>query len=240
MIRMKRSAGYRTGRSRGALWLLAAVAIGLVSGCGPTRFEADSDIPQPLISQIPIVVGLYMAPQFREMVHREERWGTNYEIAIGKAQSQGFERLMRAMFMEVVPVAGADAASQVDPRMRGVIEPVLEDFSFITPRDAGSPFYAVSVKYRLNGYNKAGELFESWTFTGYGSVPAPTIPSPGADTLRQATRLAMRDAGAKMAAEFREQAVVRGLLPAGEGAAQAPAEASVETPATTEAPSTAP
>jgi hypothetical protein len=225
MVDMEPSTGSRVRNVRKALWPFAACAAAFASGCGPTKFEADVDIPQPLIAQIPIVVGVHMGPQFREMVYREERWGTNYEIAIGKAQSQGFDRLMRAMFMEVIPVAGTDAASQVDPRMRGVIEPVLEDFSFITPRDAGSPFYAVSVKYRLNGYNKAGELFESWTFTGYGSVPSPAVPSPGSNVLKEATRLAMRDAGAKMAAEFREQAVVRGLLPAAEGVPPAPAPA---------------
>jgi hypothetical protein len=33
--------------------------------------------------------------------------------------------------------------------------------------------------------------------------------------LQRATTLAMRDAGAKLVTEFREQAIVRGLLPAG-------------------------
>jgi hypothetical protein len=225
MTRMQRLAISWDVGLRKASWALVAGAVTLLAGCGPTKFEATTDIPQPLITQIPVVVGLHMPHEFREKVHREERYGSNYEIAIGKAQTAGFERLMKAMFEEVILVAGTDAASQVDPRMRGVIEPVLEDFSFITPRDAGSPFYAVSVRYRLNGYNREGQLFESWSFTGYGSVPAPSIPKPGTDVLREATRIAMRDAGAKMAAEFREQAVVRGLLPPEAGQAPAPGAA---------------
>lgn len=248
MIRMQRMDNSWTEGLRRAAWILAVGTAAFLAGCGPTRFEAATDIPQPLVSQIPIVVGLYMPPEFREKVHREERYGSSYEIAIGKAQTAGFERLMKAMFQEVIPVTGTDAASQVDPRMRGVIEPVLEDFSFITPRDAGSPFYAVSVKYRLNGYNKEGQLFESWSFTGYGSVPAPTMPQPGTEVLKEATRIAMRDAGAKMAAEFREQAVVRGLLPPAEGTAPAPqgtapapaGSESPESPPTAEAPAETP
>jgi hypothetical protein len=36
----------------------------------------------------------------------------------------------------------------------------------------------------------------------------------GTEALQQATQLAMRDAGARLATELREQAIVRGLLPA--------------------------
>jgi hypothetical protein len=95
-----------------------------------------------------------------------------------------------------------------------VLEPVLEDFAFVTPIDSGSPMYAASLRYKINLYSPAGELAESWTFTGYGSQPASQFPGKGDEALALATRLAMRDAGAKLAAEFREQAIARGLLPA--------------------------
>jgi hypothetical protein len=81
-----------------------------------------------------------------------------------------------------------------------VFEPVLEDYSFITPRDSNAPLYAVSVKYRINGYTREGQLFESWTFTGYGSVESSTLGLKGTNALKQATQLAMRDAAAKLAA----------------------------------------
>ena len=66
-------------------------------------------------------------------------------------------------------------AVRTDTEMRGVLEPILEDYSFVTPRDAGARIFAVSVKYRINGYDRPGKMFESWTFTGYGSVAAPTL-----------------------------------------------------------------
>ena len=40
------------------------------------------------------------------------------------------------------------------------------------------------------------------------------MPGKGDEALKMATKLAMRDAAAKLAAEFREQAIARGLLPA--------------------------
>ena len=199
-----------------------AVTLALVAGCMTTRFEPKPSIPTPLVVRIPAVVGIYMSPDFRTKVYAEERDGAKYEVALGKAQSEGFERLMNAMFTRTVPVPGTDAGARTDPQIRGVLEPILEDYSFVTPRDAGARIFAVSLKYRINGYDPAGKMFESWTFTGYGSVAAPTLPGSSAEPLQEATALAMRDAGAKLAAEFKDAAIARGLIPA-EGAA-APAE----------------
>jgi len=95
--------------------------------------------------------------------------------------------------------------------VRAILEPSVEEFAFVTPRDAGSPFFAVSIKYRVNVYLPNGKLADSWGFTGYGTAPAEGLSS--APPLQTATALAMRDAGAKLAVEFREQAIVRGLLP---------------------------
>lgn len=193
----------------------------LLAACGTTRFEPTPSIPRPLVVRIPVVVGVYLSPEFRTMVHTEERDGAKYEVALGKPQSEGFERLMGAMFLRTVDVPGTGAGASTDPQIRAVLEPVLEDYSFVTPRDAGAKIYAVSVKYRINGYDPAGRMFETWTFTGYGSVPAPVLPGPATESLQQATGLAMRDAGAKLAAEFKDQAIARGLVPAETGATPA-------------------
>jgi hypothetical protein len=207
--------------ARVATWLVCVT----LAGCGPTRFEAQPNIPAPLVTRIPVVVGLYISPEFRDRVYQEKRDGADYAISIGKAQSEGFARLMGAMFDRVVPVDATDAGSRTDPQIRAVIEPVLEDFAFVTPVDSGSDVYAVSLRYRVNGYRPDGQPIDSWTFTGYGSARNQSMLAGGSDTLKQAVQLAMRDAAAKLATEFREQAVVRGLLPSvPEGVPEAPIE----------------
>src|SRR5262245_255057 len=95
-------------RALGGCCAMAAVAA-LAVGCGTTRFEPKPSIPRPLITQIPVVVGIYMSPEFRTAVHTEERDGAKYEIALGKPQSEGFERLMEAMFTRTVPVEATNA-----------------------------------------------------------------------------------------------------------------------------------
>jgi hypothetical protein len=121
---------------------------------------------------------------------------------------------MGAMFTRVVPVSSTDAGAATDPEIRGVLEPVLEEFSFVTPRDTGTSLYAVSLKYRINAYTPDGKLVDSWTFTGYGAQTVGSVPGQGTAALQQAADMAMRDAGTKLAVEFREQAIVRGLIDA--------------------------
>ncbi len=192
----------------------AALTAVSLSACRPTQFEAASDnIPPPLIDRIPVVVGVHIPPEFRDKVYKEKRAGGSYEISLGKAQTAGFLRMMQAMFTRVVIVDSPAAAAAADPEIRGVLEPVLEDYAFVTPADSGADDYAASLKYSVKLYSPKGELSESWTFTGYGTRPGSSMPGKGDEALKQATALAMRDAAAKLVAEFREQAIARGLLP---------------------------
>jgi hypothetical protein len=195
----------------------------------PTRFETTTDVPAPLIDKIPVTIGVHLPLEFREKVYEEKRQGAGeYRIGLGKAQSAGFMRILDAMFAKVVAVSAPAEAATVDPSIRGVLEPVLEDFAFVTPLDSGTPTYAASLRYTIKLYSPKGELAESWTFTGYGSQPASSFPGKGEEALQAATRLAMRDAAAKLAAEFREQAIARGLI--GGSSTAAPTE--VPMPAT--------
>ena len=113
--------------------------------------------------------------------------------------------------------------------IRAILEPSIEEYAFVTPRDAGSPFFAVSIKYRVNVYLPDGKLADSWGFTGYGTSPSQGLSST--DAAAAATALAMRDAGAKLAVEFREQAVLRGLLPESESVDAPPPPPTSEQPA---------
>jgi hypothetical protein len=193
-------------------WGLGALALVTLAGCGPVKLVANTNIPTPLVVKIPIAVALFIPKEFSSYVHNEERWSTDWRVELGKAQTDGITRLMNAMFETVIPVDSVSAGQAQPGGVRAILEPSVEEFAFVTPRDAGSPFFAVSIKYRVNIYLPNGKLADSWGFTGYGTAPAQGLSS--APPLQTATALAMRDAGAKLAVEFREQATMRGLLPA--------------------------
>jgi hypothetical protein len=195
----------------GLLAAAAAFALVGVAGCGPVKLIANTNIPTPLVVKMPIAVALFVPQEFSSYVHKEERWSTDWNIELGKTQTEGLTRLMNAMFDRVVKVDSVSAGSALGGDVRAILEPSIEEYAFVTPRDAGSPFFAVSIKYRVNVYTPEGKLADSWGFTGYGTSPAQGLSST--PPLAAATALALRDAGAKLAVEFREQAVVRGLLP---------------------------
>jgi len=218
MKRMNQGMHGGGSRPQARLAMLCGPLLALLGGCGATQFQVQSEIPEPLVTRIPVVVGFHLPAAFREAVHREERDGVEYVIEIGAAQAAGFGRLMNALFTRSVAVSEPGAAAATDAEIRGVLEPVLEDFSFVTPRDTGTPLYAVSLKYRINAYRPNGEFVDSWSFTGYGTQAGSSVPGQGKALLQKAAAVAMRDAGAKIAVEMREQAIVRGLIEAPEGA----------------------
>lgn len=220
------------GRRRALLAAAAgglSAALVLIAGCGPVQLVANTNIPPPLVVKIPIGVALFIPSEFSGYVHKEERWSTDWHVDLGKAQTDGITRLFTAMFERVVTVDSVNAGTQVPGGVVAILEPSIEEYAFVTPRDAGSPFYAVSIKYRVNVYLPDGKLADSWGFTGYGTSPSQGLSSQA--PLSTATALAMRDAGAKLAVEFREQAVMRGLLPGAESADTSPAAAEPATPA---------
>jgi hypothetical protein len=192
---------------------------------------ASSRIPTPLIVKLPVTVALFMPQQFAQYVHKEERWGTDWNIDIGKAQSEAMSQLVNAMFDKVIVVDSLAAGGALGSDVSAILEPSVEEYAFVTPRDAGSPFFAVSIKYRVNVYTPDGKLADSWGFTGYGTSPAGGLSNT--EPLENATAFAMRDAGAKLVVEFRDQPVVRGLFPEAETADDPPPAA----PSSSEEPS---
>src|SRR5688500_11127888 len=180
---------------------LSALALVALAGCGPVRLIANTNIPSPLVVKIPIAVALFIPKEFSTYVHNEERWSTMWHADLGKAQSDGITRLMNALFERVVPVDSVSAGAQVPGGVTAILEPSIEEYAFVTPRDAGSPFYAVSIKYRasvdireavathaLESREQAGMRGLSPESAAPGSpVGAGTPPAPGAAPATTAT-----------------------------------------------------
>ncbi len=188
--------------------VLGALALSALAGCGGVQVMAESTLPRPLVEELPLRAGIYYSAEFRNYTAREERWSTKWQVALGAGHVAAIDRLTKAMFASVTPLA--DLAKLPSPPLDLILEPRFEEYSFLTPRDSGAELYAVTIKYRINLYDGQGRLVDSLVLTGFGNELAATLSSSG--PLAGATRKAMRDAGAKFAAEFPDQPVVRKLL----------------------------
>ena len=103
---------------------------------------------------------------------------------------------------------------------------LVDQYSFVTARETGGRYYAVTIRYRINLYTPQGEKVDSYTLTGYGNSLA--MGMSGGKPLTQATVGAMRDAAAKFLVQFPEQ-------PAGQQLARNEALAADKPPTSAEA-----
>ncbi len=195
----------------GNLVLLAAALA--LTGCSAVKLEPKQPLPPPLIDQLPVAVAVSYPQEFRGFVHKERRAGVDYEAILGPAHVDRFGALIEAMFEKVVQVGEPAEAASLEPPVRLVVEPRFEDFAFLTPSDLAGDYYTVTIRYRVDVYAPSGERVDAFVFTGFGRERSGTFS--GTEPLARATQRAMRDAGAKFAIEFTEQASVMRLLQMG-------------------------
>lgn len=188
--------------------LLSGLALAL-AGCGDVEVGTDVEFPKPLVDELPMTVGVYYSEEFTKYTHAEQRWGTEWKVELGKFHVRMSDRLFESAFRDTVPVKNLSELPSERP-LRAVIEPRIEQYSFITPRDTGAKYYAVTIRYRLNVFAPDGRLADSLTFTGYGSSPSSGMTSTNPMIL--ATKAAMRDAAAKFLVQFPEQPVTKKMI----------------------------
>jgi hypothetical protein len=190
--------------------LMVLLLAGSLAACGAVRVQPEPNVPTPLLDKMPATLGLSYPKEFRENVHREKRYGTDYEVNLGPAHVSRLDRLFGFMFERVVPVADIDAIKLVQPPVTLALVPHLDEYAFITPRDTTGDAYAVTIRYHFDLYDGQGRLVDSYTLTGYGNAASSSMSST--TPLLIATQRAMRDAGAKLAVELPDQDTVRRLL----------------------------
>ena len=197
-------------KMRGNVWLrcsLLAVVVAL-AGCGALEIRPVDRSPVPLVDALPLDAGLYLDPEFRKYVHKEKRWNSDWVVALGDAGVAHATRMAKASFRSVREVKSPEAAGE--PPVALVLAPRVEEYAFVTPRDAGGTLYQVTLRFRMNVHDGQGRLVDSLVYTGYGASAGGGMSSQA--PLVEATEAALREAGAKFLTEFPVQPVVQQLL----------------------------
>ncbi len=181
----------------------AAVALVALSACGGIAIRPDPLLPRPLVNPLPAAVGVVLPNELRNFVHKETRWGTDWQIVLGPGHVHLLHDVFNDSFQHVTEFNDL-AAARAAPGLKALFEPLIDKYSFVTDRDTGGRYFAVTIRYRFNLYTPQGEKFDTLTLTGYGSALSRGM-SNGAP-LQQATLAAMRDAAAKFLVQFPDQA----------------------------------
>ncbi len=187
-----------------ALIVLTVLAI---SACGVKQVTVKDSFPTPVLTQHPQHVGLYLDDNFRNYNHNEKLpGGGKWNIDLGKANVALFQQVLTGMFRQVSLVQAVQSNSGLD----AIIKPEIEEYQFSTPDQNQTDYFEAWFKYRIYFYDAQGKKLGDWPLTAYGRSEAQFLNAE--DSLRVATRVAMRDAATAMVLEFDQHPAVRAFL----------------------------
>lgn len=199
---MRLHPSHRAPRLAAGLILLAGIA-----ACGGVQIKPEPDLPEALVAPLPARVGVVVAGDMRNYVHKETRWGIGWQAELGAGHLRWAQELFDIAFREAQLFASLEEARAASG-LQAIFEPRIEQFSFTTARETGR-HYAVTIRYRIVLYAPDGAQVDAFTLTGYGN----SLGSGASSTrpLDEAARAAMRDAAAKFLVQFPEQPVAKQL-----------------------------
>ena len=167
----------------------------LAAGCGSNVTLDPPTIPTPLINKMPLSVAIRIPAEFEHFVHEDEVLGREkWTIDLGRSNAALFTQLFGFMFEEVTILGPDDDAGVLS--IDALIEPSIDAFEFSVPSQSRTETYAVWIRYRLKVYDNAGDMFANLPISAYGKSEQTGLT--GAEPLKRAAVLAMRDAAALM------------------------------------------
>jgi len=185
-------------RGRRGLITFGVMALGL-AGCGAVQIAPSSDLPRALVQPVSVEVGVLMTPEQRNYSHTETRAGVSWQVELGVGHQSLVREVFGALFDGIREFSSLNEARAAN-ELAAIMEPLIEQYSFATARETGGEYVAVTIRYRINVFNAAGELHDVLSLTGYGTSFAGGLGS-GAP-MEAATRAAMRDAAARFLTQF--------------------------------------
>jgi hypothetical protein len=176
-------------------------------GCA-NEVVVEGSFPAPVLEQLPLKVGVYYDPEFRnheffdEASSREE---TDWLVRTGPAQVEMYNTLLPGMFEEVVMLNELPRRDRVDTVIErdldAVLVPHVEELQYSIPNHTKINVFEIWMRYRYELYAPDGELLAEWSMTSYGKTPTAFLQSAEA-AVNLAAVVALRDAGANFAMNF--------------------------------------
>jgi hypothetical protein len=199
----------RGRRSLAGLLLASALTL-VLSGC-TTSVVVEGSVPTPLVAKIPARVGVYYSDEFRNYRYQEViRDSGTWNIDLGTQNLTFFDNLLGTLFESVVEIPEPPLTAEEMASLDGVFIPRIEKYGFLTPGISGLKFFSASIEYRIALYDKTGQKIGDWNIIGYGKSEGGMFTAD--EAINEATVLAIRDGGARIAIELIDQPSVRAWI----------------------------
>lgn len=175
----------------------------LLFGCAASVIEISGSYPSPLVSQLPLTLGVIYDDAFSRYSFTEidEFSGEDqYIINSGATQVELFNTILPAVFSQVVLLdSREDAASH--PELDMIFEPAIEEFQVGLPQKTRLDVYEIWVKYNMRLSAPDGISIAAWDMTAYGKSPRSTFSTVGGG-VNEAAIEAFRDLAATFTLGF--------------------------------------
>lgn len=183
--------------------LFALVVVCSVVAC-TTSVKVQGTVPTPLVTKIPANIGVHFSDEFATFKYKEvlPNAGT-WKIDLGGQNLRFFRNLLASMFDSIEEVAEPPFPIGRMQHLDGVIVPRIVKYGFLTPAISGLNFYSASIQYQILLYDRGGQVIGDWNIVGYGKSEGGLFGAD--DALGEATMLAIRDGGARIAIEMAGQ-----------------------------------
>jgi hypothetical protein len=180
--------------------------LAVLAACSVPRMQIEAKVPAPLITPMPLSVGVRLPAAFVGHIQKEDFGESSFELAFGTTQAAAVRRVTSAMFEHAVQLDAGAAA----PDLQALLDLSLDSFTFVLPVENAAEYYSATIGYRVDISGPDGGALGSWIFEGYGSVPARGTSRKAG--IADATALAIRDACANIAVHLPQQEIMRKLL----------------------------
>jgi len=175
----------------------------LLLGCGSQQVTVEGNYPKPLITPIPLKLGLLLKPEFQQhQYHYQAKESRDSELIIdtGLSQTLMINTITAAMFKTVTKL---DALPSIDSpaNVDAILVPTIEEFQHAVPNHTKINVFEIWVKYRFQLLTPEGVTIADWYMSAYGKTPSQFMDS-AAESINLAAVVAFRDAGANFSLNF--------------------------------------
>jgi len=187
------------------IFFFLGIACILISGCTYTHVSRlDIKLDHiPYAPRIPLAVGIYYSPEFRNYELSHSGGPHQWVVPIGNASTKLFRQILPMVFDFVTLVEQRPPHSKPTPFSIAIIEPRIEDFDFTFPF-VFFPFanYTAEITYRFILYSMDGTPYTSFAITGYGERTWGFDYLTHATPIGEATEYALQDVVKKLLTDF--------------------------------------
>lgn len=195
---------------RSAYLLLAAV----LTACGPNEVLVKGQFPAPLMQKLPLNIALWYDEAFSQHEFFDQakgRSGSSWIVKTGEAQVDLWNTLLPGMFQQVRHLTEAPQKGSTIVGVDAILVPHIEELQYAIPAHTQIKVYEIWLRYRFELLSPSGAPLAEWSMTAYGKTPTAFLQSDE-EAVNLAAVVALRDAGANFASQFRQVAPLQSWL----------------------------